>query len=98
MASVNSAAQKEKAGLQRGIANIEEEIASTQATLDKTFILNFGKKGELKTQIKDLKKDLKTEQKKLEKSAKAAEKAQGALEKEQASADKVNFIEYKLVG
>ena len=31
MASVNSAAQKEKAGLQRGIANIEEEIASTQA-------------------------------------------------------------------
>ena len=45
VSSVNSAAQKEKAGLERGIANIESEIAETQATLDKTFFLNFGKKG-----------------------------------------------------
>ena len=43
--------------LERQLATVDAEIASTQTELDKTFFLNFGKKGELKDTIKGLKKD-----------------------------------------
>ena len=78
VSSVNSAAQKEKAGLERGIADIEQQIAETQATLDKTFFLNFGKKGELKDEIKELKAEIATLGKDAAKQAGLVEKASKA--------------------
>ena len=41
--------------------------AKTEAELEKTFVLNFGKKGELKEAIKEIKAEVKAQKKLLEK-------------------------------
>ena len=54
----------------RAIASLESNQAATQAELDKTFFLNFDKKGQLKDVIKGLNKQVKAEGKSLEKAEK----------------------------
>ena len=64
--------------MQGAINQLNGQVSSTQAELDKTFVLNFGKKGELKDEIKSLKKDAAAKSKELNKLLSAQDKATGA--------------------
>ena len=68
-------------GLVRKINGLETDAAETKAELDKTFFLNFGKKGELKDIIKGLDKEIKAQSKSLEKAEKTSDKASNQLQK-----------------
>ena len=72
------AVNKQVKGTQGAIDQLNGQVASTQAELDKTFVLNFGKKGELKDEIKGLKKDAAAKSKELNKLLTAQDKATGA--------------------
>ena len=60
----------------------------TYRQLDKTFILNFGRKGELKDQIKGLERSIKTSEKELDAAEKAEDKSEKAVDKPEAAADR----------
>ena len=55
------------AALSSEISDLEMTKLQTQSELDKTFFLNFGKRGELSNTIKSLKQEIKDDTKRLEK-------------------------------
>jgi len=88
---------REAKGVQGAIEGLNNQIASTQAELDSTFFLNFGKKGELKDAIKELKKGAAAKQKELGKLLEKADKATAAVDKAQGVAAKEKEKAAKIV-
>ena len=70
-----AAACGEAASLARKVAQLSSEQAETQAELDKTFFLNFGKRGELSDRINALQKEGNAQAKALEQTRKAEAQA-----------------------
>jgi NADH dehydrogenase/NADH:ubiquinone oxidoreductase subunit G len=89
--------QSEAASLARKVAQLSSEQAETQAELDKTFFLNFGKRGELSDRINALQKEGKAQAKALEQTRKAEAQALERANKAQATADEQLKVAAKLV-
>lgn len=95
--SLLSAAQSDLRSFELKLSNLAAEEATTQAELDRTFILNFGKKGELKDSIKALRKEQKAISKQVDDAGKAVETAQKALDKQTEAARKQQDAADKLL-
>jgi len=92
-----SAAEAQAGAVTRSIADLEVQQAEAQAALDKTFFLDFGKKGELGKQVKDLKQSVKEGRASLEKANKAVDGASQAAQKALATADERGEAAEKVV-
>ena len=91
-----TAASRDVSGISGKIKSGQASRSKTEEQLERTFVLNFGKKGELKDEIKEIKAEIKAQKKLLEKAEAveekaeaAAEKAEGFAAKQKAAADKV---------
>ena len=80
-------AQSEAASLARKVEQLSTEQAEARAELDKTFFLNFGKRGELANRIKALQKEGNAQANALEQTLKAEAQALERAKKAQATAD-----------
>ena len=90
-------ASSESASAQRELASARASKVATQAELDKTFVLNFGRKGELKEELKALDMREKGASKAVDGAAKALAKAEAALDAQRTAANKQEEIALKIV-
>ena len=91
-----SADKFEAAKIDSEVSRLEGEQLAAQTEFDKTFILDFGKRGELDAKVKAVKKDVEATRKELNKASKAAEKSEKALAGEQAEYDKASASASKI--
>jgi len=92
-----SAAQSDLQSLEFKLSNLVGEEQTTKAELDRTFFLNFKKKGELEDTIFVLRKEQKTLSKRINNGGKVVERAQQALDQQKEAAKEQQEAADKLV-